>query len=92
MKERADFVSEGGPEQVTTALSPSCMRYRVCNPSPQVTDHPGRTLVLMWPDYAGCGTYGLSCLEKYSGDRLILVGEWYLCIQSSSFAANLPRA
>ncbi|KAL1495305.1 hypothetical protein AB1Y20_017164 [Prymnesium parvum] len=42
----------------------------------QVEAHTGRTLVLMWPDYAGRGSYGVRCLQKYHGDRLILVGEW----------------
>ncbi|KAL1515957.1 hypothetical protein AB1Y20_002570 [Prymnesium parvum] len=41
-----------------------------------VEAHAGRTLVLMWPDYAGRGSYGVRCLQKYRGDRLILVGEW----------------
>ena len=35
--------------------------------------HAERTLVLMWPDYGGVGTYGLSCLAGYSGERLALV-------------------
>lgn len=38
--------------------------------------HPSRTLVLMWADYMGWGTYGLRCLEAYEGEHLILVGEW----------------
>lgn len=39
-------------------------------------DHPDRTLVLMWPDYQGSGTFGVECLQRYAGDYLILVGEW----------------
>ena len=35
-----------------------------------------RTLVLMWPDYHGHGSYGLACLRQYAGARLALVGEW----------------
>ena len=38
--------------------------------------HPDRTLVLMWPDYHGHGSYGLACLRQYAGARLALVGEW----------------
>eukprot|EP00933_Yihiella_yeosuensis_P036281 TRINITY_DN30012_c0_g1_i1.p1 TRINITY_DN30012_c0_g1~~TRINITY_DN30012_c0_g1_i1.p1 ORF type:complete len:746 (+),score=145.37 TRINITY_DN30012_c0_g1_i1:130-2367(+) len=41
-----------------------------------VVQHPERTLVLMWADIEGFGTYGLQCLEGYQGDSLILVGEW----------------
>ena len=41
-----------------------------------VESHPDRTLVLMWPDYQGAGTFGLQCLENFSGDYLVLVGEW----------------
>jgi len=36
----------------------------------------GRTLLLMWPDYGGVGTFGSSCLQRYTGDTLLLVGEW----------------
>ncbi|KAJ9454780.1 hypothetical protein DIPPA_17506 [Diplonema papillatum] len=39
----------------------------------------GRTLVLMWPDFMGRGTFGLECLRHYlkgSAEYLILVGEW----------------
>ena len=43
----------------------------------QAANFPTRSLVLMWPDYAGSGTYGLSCLNGYSGDVLVLVGEWH---------------
>ena len=35
-----------------------------------------RTLLLMWPDYMGYGTYGLQCLQHYQGNTLILIGEW----------------
>ena len=41
-----------------------------------VRAHAGRTLMLMWPDYMGFGSYGLSCLEGYGGDTLVLIGEW----------------
>ena len=30
----------------------------------------------MWPDYHGCGDYGLACLRQYAGPCLALVGEW----------------
>ena len=33
-------------------------------------------LVLMRPDYAGHGSFGLKCLEEYEGEYLVLVGEW----------------
>lgn len=36
-----------------------------------------RSLVLMWPDYAGLGSYGLKCVEQYAGKKLVLVGEWH---------------
>jgi len=42
----------------------------------QAAAHANRTLVLMWPDYHGHGSYGLSCLTQYTGERLALVGEW----------------
>ena len=45
--------------------------------------HTERTLVLMWPDYHGHGTYGLACLQQYAGSRLALVGEW----RGSTFGA-----
>lgn len=41
-----------------------------------ISQYPDRTLVLMWPDYMGYGTYGLDCLHHYKGDKLILIGEW----------------
>ena len=40
------------------------------------TVHQDRTLLLMWPDYMGFGTYGLQCLQQYKGQKLILIGEW----------------
>ena len=46
---------------------------------PEVLEQPdleGRALLLMWPDYGGRGRYGLECLRKYSGDTLVLIGEW----------------
>lgn len=42
----------------------------------QVQAHPDRTLMLMWPDYSGRGAFGTTCLEHYTGDMLVLVGEW----------------
>eukprot|EP00962_Isochrysis_galbana_P007592 scaffold2058_cov115-Isochrysis_galbana.AAC.4 len=45
-----------------------------------------RSLVLMWPDYGGRGSYGLGCLREYSGSCLILVGEW----RGSTFGAHAP--
>ena len=49
----------------------------------QAARHTERTLVLMWPDYHGHGTYGLACLQQYAGTRLALVGEW----RGSTFGA-----
>eukprot|EP00755_Sulcionema_specki_P003899 Sspe_Gene.3953::Locus_1320_Transcript_1_1_Confidence_1.000_Length_2410::g.3953::m.3953 len=44
---------------------------------PEVVRSAGsRTLLLMWPDYLGEGTYGMECVEGYSGEVLLLVGEW----------------
>ncbi|CAE8601529.1 unnamed protein product [Polarella glacialis] len=44
---------------------------------PEVVEkYPDRTLVLMWADYMGWGTYGLQCLQGFKGQHLILVGEW----------------
>lgn len=45
----------------------------------EVAKHPGRTLVLMWPDYQGRGSYGLECLAGYAGETLVLAGEWRGC-------------
>jgi len=42
----------------------------------QIAAHPGRALVLMWPDYLGRGAFGTECLEAFDGDTLVLVGEW----------------
>lgn len=42
----------------------------------QVQAHPDRTLLLMWPDYGGRGSFGSACLEQYTGETLLLVGEW----------------
>lgn len=41
-----------------------------------IQQHPDRTLILMWPDYYGRGSFGLKCLEAYEGDYLVIVGEW----------------
>ena len=30
----------------------------------KVDEHADRTLVLMWPDYRGLGTFGTECLER----------------------------
>ena len=30
----------------------------------------------MWPDYAGRGTYAREALRAYTGQTLLLVGEW----------------
>lgn len=39
-----------------------------------------KALVLMWPDYGGCGTFGLECVRRWTlegnGQRLVCVGEW----------------
>merc|ERR1712187_216489 len=37
---------------------------------------PERTLVLMWPDHQGRGSFGSTCLRHYAGAKLLLVGEW----------------
>ena len=42
-----------------------------------------RSLVLMWPDYSGFGSYALECLQHYQGQKLILIGEW----SNSTFGA-----
>jgi len=39
--------------------------------------NPDRSLVLMWPDYGGLGSYGLQCVEQYAGKKLVLIGEWH---------------
>ena len=65
-----------------------------------LAQHPERTLVLMWPDYQGRGSYGLECLSGYAGEALILVGEWRgrtyggslgLCEGGQSFSADFQR-
>ena len=42
----------------------------------QAAGHAGRALMLAWPDYAGRGSYGTQCLAAYTGDTLVLLGEW----------------
>eukprot|EP00960_Hanusia_phi_P047034 758184-Hanusia_phi.AAC.12 len=44
--------------------------------SEMIKEHQDRTLVLMWPDFLGKGSFGLQALEEYAGEFLILVGEW----------------
>ena len=39
-------------------------------------EHQDKTLVLMWPDFMGSGTFGLEALKHYKGKTLALVGEW----------------
>ena len=49
---------------------------------PEVLDRAeadGRTLLLMWPDYNGTGSFGLECLRRYRGGTLVLIGEWQGC-------------
>ena len=41
-----------------------------------IREHADRTLVLMWPDHRGKGSFGVKCLEEYEGETLVLVGEW----------------
>ena len=47
---------------------------------PEVLDNTdladGRALVLMYPDYGGTGAFGLEAVRRYTGDTLVLVGEW----------------
>ena len=38
--------------------------------------HADRALLLVWPDYAGRGTYAREALRAYTGQTLLLVGEW----------------
>ena len=42
----------------------------------KVSEHSDRSLLLVWPDYNGTGSYGMRCLESYKGSTLLLVGEW----------------
>eukprot|EP01059_Diplonema_ambulator_P032066 TRINITY_DN6101_c0_g1_i4.p1 TRINITY_DN6101_c0_g1~~TRINITY_DN6101_c0_g1_i4.p1 ORF type:complete len:772 (+),score=222.75 TRINITY_DN6101_c0_g1_i4:3094-5409(+) len=53
---------------------------------PEVVAGTDRTLVLMWPDFMGKGTFGLECLKHYTGSTLVLVGEW----QDSTFGVYTP--
>ena len=39
--------------------------------------HADRALLLGWPDYLGQGAYSSACLEAYTGDTLVLLGEWH---------------
>lgn len=53
-------------------------------------ENAGRTLVLMWPDYAGRGSYGAACLRRYGGEVLVLVGEWADSTHGAALATDLP--
>ena len=71
--------SAGQPLTTSAAGEPLMGERHACvdEGSPEeVARHTERTLVLMWPDYHGHGTYGLACLQQYAGTRLALVGEW----------------
>eukprot|EP00931_Biecheleriopsis_adriatica_P052003 TRINITY_DN30202_c0_g1_i2.p1 TRINITY_DN30202_c0_g1~~TRINITY_DN30202_c0_g1_i2.p1 ORF type:complete len:393 (+),score=58.09 TRINITY_DN30202_c0_g1_i2:113-1291(+) len=49
-------------------------------------EHAERSLLLMWPDYQGVGSFGLECLRNYAGKTLVLVGEW----QNQTFGLVRP--
>ena len=71
--------SPGQPLTTSAAGEPLMGERHACveEGSPEeAARHTERTLVLMWPDYHGHGTYGLACLQQYAGTRLALVGEW----------------
>ena len=38
--------------------------------------HSDRAMLLVWPDYGGQGSYARDCLAAYTGEVLLLVGEW----------------
>ena len=40
------------------------------------SSHSDRALLLIWPDLEGEGTFALDSLAAYSGQTLLLVGEW----------------
>jgi len=42
----------------------------------RAAEHPTRALLLSWPDYQGRGSYSTQCLAAYTGDTLLLLGEW----------------
>ena len=74
-----DYVAAGGAAPAAAAGEPLMGERDACvvEGSPEeAARHTERTLVLMWPDYHGHGTYGLACLQRYAGERLALVGEW----------------
>jgi len=79
-----DAPEEGGKEGGTTRMpkpgSGSCV---VEEGGPEALMGLGasfQSLVLMWPDYGGKGTFGLDCARTWllqeNGKRLICVGEW----------------
>ncbi|EKX51505.1 hypothetical protein GUITHDRAFT_102771 [Guillardia theta CCMP2712] len=58
-------------------LHPSeCFGEVLLGGAEKVKEHPDRTLLLMWPDFLGKGSFGLKSLDEYEGEFLILVGEW----------------
>ncbi|CAE7522314.1 LSMT-L [Symbiodinium necroappetens] len=77
-----------GPEAVLEETSKSTRYCEVLEGGVEVVQEhqAGRTLVLMWPDWLGLGTYGLECLKAYEGKELILVGEW----RTSTFGSYAP--
>jgi hypothetical protein len=76
--EYAPAVGEGAPTAAAAGEALMGERHAcVVEGGPEeAARHPDRTLVLMWPDYHGHGSYGLACLRQYAGARLALVGEW----------------
>lgn len=79
----SEFQLDGGASTATTKF---CEVLEGRGPQAVQEHQAGRTLVLMWPDYLGLGTYGLECLEAYEGKELILVGEW----RTSTFGSYAP--
>lgn len=57
---------------------------------PWLALHPDRTLLLVWPDYSS--PFGRQCLDFFTGDRLIYVGEGYGgCTGDDAFHKRLNR-
>eukprot|EP00873_Tetraselmis_striata_P037874 jgi/Tetstr1/458138/TSEL_044630.t1 len=69
---------EGEPLAAAGGTAPAFAGVAAGGPE-TVAAHPARTLVLMWPDYGGAGGYGLAAVEAYTGEALLLVGEWADC-------------
>eukprot|EP01064_Diplonema_japonicum_P021236 TRINITY_DN30785_c0_g1_i1.p1 TRINITY_DN30785_c0_g1~~TRINITY_DN30785_c0_g1_i1.p1 ORF type:complete len:770 (+),score=194.99 TRINITY_DN30785_c0_g1_i1:43-2352(+) len=81
-----DWVSEYNESETGDACNVLATYGTIKKGGPGVAAGTDRTLVLMWPDFMGKGTFGLECLKNYTNDTLILIGEW----ADSTFGVYTP--